>query len=313
MQLNVIRAVLMTVARSSKWITLILFGVVSLNVVAATLPLAKLSNGETVTEDDFNAYLARRADLKPIARNVSGAESALREMVMTRVLVLEGLAMNQPNRGGANPERFDDAYGHMVYQKLVKVCPKVEGSAVREFYDKHPEAFTVPASARLARVMLPVSEKIDGHPPMTWLMDRAQEIAKGSGNFEKIATRAQEIYRLEVQGDLGWVNLTGDVSIMKALAGARPGELVGPVRDGDFAYLFLVGDKRESRTMKWDEVKTSASNRQVVYCREQASGELTDKLFRKHGVSIDSTAIKALFKMPVRVTPLAPEESKAKK
>ena len=47
----------------------------------ATAPLATLSGGEAVSEADFNAYLARRVDLKPLVRNAWGAENALREML----------------------------------------------------------------------------------------------------------------------------------------------------------------------------------------------------------------------------------------
>ena len=49
-----------------------------LSVSAAELPLAKLSNGETVSEKDFNDFLNRRADLKPLARNFSQVMSPLR-------------------------------------------------------------------------------------------------------------------------------------------------------------------------------------------------------------------------------------------
>ena len=275
----------------------LMFGAVA--AVAATAPLAKLSNGEAISEKDFNAYLARRTDLKPLARNVWGVENALREMLMTRVLVLEGQRLKEPNRQGGEQERFDDAYGFAIYQKVAKVCAKSEDEAsVRKFYKEHPEAFTVPASARLARVMLPVSEKVDGMPTMAWLMAQAQEVATAKKGFEQVASKAATVFKLEPQGDLGWVNLTDDVAIMRALAGAKPGEMVGPVREGSFGYLFLVGDKRESRVMKWEEVQASAANRQLSYCRQQANKELTNKLFKQYGVSIDNDAIRALFQTP---------------
>lgn len=285
----------------------------ALSVTAADRPLAKLSNGETLSDQDFGAYLNRRVDLKPLARNFWGAESALREMLMTRVLVLEGLRLKEPFRGGEPPERFDDAYAHVVYQKLVQTCSKpADEAASRKFYDQHPEVFTAPATARLARVMLPITEKIDGVPAMAWLMSQAEAMAKGTTTFDQVAGKVQAIYKMEPQGDLGWVNLTGNVTVMRALISAKPGEMVGPVRDGDFAYLFLLGEKRESRVMKWDEVKNSAANTQVVSCRERANKDLSEKLYKQYGVVIDENAIKAIFKMPVRpsgAASAAPETS----
>ena len=272
-----------------------------LAVSAAELPLAKLSNGETVSEKDFNDFLNRRADLKPQARNFWGVENALKEMLMARVLVLEGLRLKEPSRASEQPGRFDDIYSHAVYQKLVKTCPeRVDEAAARKFYAEHPEAFTAPPSARLARVMLPVAQKVDGTPSMAWLLEQAQAVAQGTRTFDQIVQKAETLYKLEPQGELGWVNLTGDVTIMRALAGALTGEMVGPVRDGDFGYLFLVSDTRPSRVAKWEEVRTSAGRTQINFCREQANKELTDKLFKQYGVTIDHNAIKALFNIPVR-------------
>ena len=278
------------------------------NVWAAEPPLAKLSNGETVSARDFNEYLARRVDLKPLARNFWGAENALKEMLTTRVLVLEGERTKEPYRASGEPARFDDAYGLAVYRKLVRTCPaSVDAATARKFFDEHPETFTVPPSARLARVMLPVAETVDGVSAMAWLMDRATDVAKGVMPFEQVATRATKAYKLEVQGDLGWVNIEGDAPVMRALAGAKSGEMLGPMREGDFGYLILVGEKREARPLKWSEVEKSAANRQVVYCRQQASKELTDKLFKQYGVTIDNAAIKALF--DVRQRPAASKAS----
>ena len=276
----------------------------SLVAAAAESRLATLADREVVTQRDFEAYLARRVDLKPLARNFWGAENALKEMLMTRVLVLEGQRLKEPSRHSDEPERFDDAYGSAVFQKLATVCPSsVDEKSARAFYDKHPEVFTAPASARLARVMLPVAEKVDGMPSMAWLMDQAEIVAKGASDFNALAGKTAGLYKLEPQGDLGWVNLTGDVAIMRALMAAKSGEMVGPVRDGDFAYLFLLGEKREPRLLKWDEVKTTAASRQVRYCREQANNELREKLFKKYGVSIDENAVKALFKIPSPTKP----------
>ncbi len=212
--------------------------------------------------------------------------------------------MKESKPGGGEPARFDDVFGHTIYQKLAQSCPTSVGEGeARKFYDQTPQAFTAPASARVARVMLPVAEKIGGVPAMAWLMEQAQAVAKGSTSFEQVAASAEKVYRMETQGDLGWVNLTGDVSVMRAIASAKRGELVGPTRDGEFGYLFLVGDKREERVMKWDEIKNSAENRKISYCRAEANKALTDRLFKQYGVVIDGNAIRALFNIAPRPVP----------
>lgn len=267
--------------------------------VAQKAPLAQLSNGETISVEDFNAYLSRRPDLKSTARNYWGAEKALHEMLMTRVLVLEGERTKverktQPGEG----YRFDDPYGLAVYRTLVKTCTQPSAAEAKRFFEQNPAVFTVPANARVGRVMLPASAKVGDTPAMGWLLEQVQLIGKGERSFEEAAKRASEVYKLEAQGDIGWVMLTDDVAIMRALKSANKGDLVGPVRDGDFVYLFLLGDKREPRQLKWSEAEPQAAHRALVHCREQANQAVTDKLFKQYGVVINDTAIKSLFQIP---------------
>ena len=269
------------------------------SVSGAEQPLATLSNGESVSPTEFSQYLARRVDLKPLARNAWGAENALREMLVTRTLVLEGERTQEPYRGAGKPGRFDDAYGHAVYKKLVKTCPtSVDAAAARKFFDEHPDAFAVPSSVRLARIMLPVSETVSGQSAMAWLMNQATQVARGASSFDEAAKIATTAYRIEAQGDIGWVNLTDEAAVMRALDSAKKGEMVGPLRDGDFAYLFLVQDRRDGRNLTWSEAAPSAANRQIVYCREKADSELTEQLFSKYGVSINHAAVRSLFDFP---------------
>jgi len=77
--------------------------------------------------------------------------------------------------------------------------------------------------------------------------------------------------------------------------GAKQGDMVGPVRDGDFIYLFSITGKRESRQLTWDEVAVSASKRAVSYCRQEAATKLENDMFAKYGVALDSAAIGAMF------------------
>ena len=103
------------------------------------------------------------------------------------------------------------------------------------------------------------------------------------------------MYKLEPQGDIGWALLDGDNLVIRALAGAKSGELLGPVREGDFAYLYHIVSKREGRQMTWAEAATSAPARVFSHCREQANQNLRDDMFRKYGVKIDEKAVRSLF------------------
>lgn len=260
------------------------------------LVLARLGGKEVISAQDLSDYLDRRIDLRPARRNAWGVETILREMALTRTLGFEGEAMGVPRRTEGEATRFDDVYALAMYKKLAPACePPADAAAARKYFDEHPQAFRVPPMARLSRIMLPVSATVDGEPAMGWLFLQAQAIAGGTQKLEDVAEKAATVHKLDPQGDLGWVTLTDDVQILRALADAKQGDLVGPVREGDFGYLFFVTSKREGRQLAWDEVATSVPKRALTVCHQESSEKLRNTMFKKYSVEIDKTAIDQLF------------------
>ena len=278
-------------------------------------PLARMANGEVVSDKDLTAYLGRRMDLRPVARNAWGVEAAVQEMAMTRVLVLEGLRLKFPRKAedGVPPLRFDDIYGLAVYKKQAPACeaPANEQEA-RQYYDTHPQAFVLPAQARVERIILPIATEIGGGSAMAWLQDQARAVIQGKRKFGLVAMRAQGEYSLDAQGDLGWITLDGDHTIMRALKTVKAGELLGPVQDDEFVYLFSVLQKREARQLSWDEVKSFAASRAVSHCRQEAQTQMRAELFKRYGVEIDRAAIRELMAKANSAATKADEKGEAK-
>lgn len=261
--------------------------------------LVRFNGGETITQQDLNDFFVRRIDMRHASRSAIGVQAALREIAMNRALVLEGEAMGERRREGREKDRFDDVYSLAVYKKLAPVCePPADTAAARKFFDANPQAFRVPPMVRVSRAMLPASESVDGVSAGDWLMQQAQAISTGSRRFDEVAERASSAYKMDPQGDLGWVTLTDDARILRALADAKVGEMVGPVREGDFVYLFSVLGKREVQQLAWEDVAASVPNRAVRYCREQAAKQMQERMFQKYGVVLDQSAISALFNKP---------------
>lgn len=264
--------------------------------VATAADLVQLKSGEVITSSDLSQYLERRVDLRASSRSKWGVEQVLREMAMGRALVQEGERLGEKRQPGKEGDRFDDAYAMSVFRKLMPPCdPPADAAAARKFFDENPQAFRVPPMARLNRVMLPASETVDGMAAMDWMMAQAKLIASGAQPFETMAKRVEGIYRLEAQGDIGWAVLVDENVILRTLAAAKQGDMVGPVREGDFVYLFSIDDKRDSRQLAWDEVAVSAAARAVNYCRQTATRKLEQDLLAKYGVVMNSAAISGLF------------------
>ena len=130
---------------------------------------------------------------------------------------------------------------------------------------------------------------------MAWLQDQARSVIQGQRKFHMVALRAQGEYSLEPQGDLGWLTLDGDHTLMRALQTVKAGELLGPVQDGDYVYLFSVVQRREARQLSWEESKSFAATRAASHCREEAQTKTRLNLFQRYGVEIDRAAIRELM------------------
>ena len=147
---------------------------------------------------------------------------------------------------------------------------------------------------------------------MAWLQDQARAVIQGKRKFGVVALRAQGEYSLDAQGDLGWITLDGDHTIMRALKTVKAGELLGPVQDDEFVYLFSVLQKREARQLSWDEVKSFAASRAVSHCRQEAQTQMRAELFKRYGVEIDRAAIRELMAKANSAATKADEKGEAK-
>lgn len=281
-------------ARPALWFALALFG--ALPLAAHAQVLVRFADGQGISRDELAAYLAGRADLRGAARDYWGAEAVLREMAMTAVLGREGERLGLARDAGRERGRFDDIYAQAVQSRLMPACERpADETAARQFFEANPQAFVVPPSARLTRLMLPETARVDGKAAADWLAAQAVALGAGQASLDEVAARAAALYPEQPQGDMGWVRLEGDDAVIKRLAAAPQGEWVGPLGSGNFVYLYRLESKREGRPMRWEEVQASAATRAVTYCRAQADAALRQQLFAKYGVQVDEQAVKAMF------------------
>lgn len=258
--------------------------------------LGRIGDKEVVTEADVSKYLDERLDLRAMSRNAWGVESIVREMALSRALALEGEARGVARKEGQTARRFDDVYAHTVFQQLRPECsPPANAEATKKFYDENPKAFTVPPSARLNRVMLPKTAKVDGEPVVGWMLGQIPALGANNKTFDDLVAKAKTVYNLDPQGDLGWVSLTDDIPILRALASAKEGDIVGPVNEGEYIYAFQIMGKREARVLEWKDAAPMAANRAVRYCRETGDVQVRDDLMKKYGIKVEAEAIRAIF------------------
>ena len=281
----------------NRWVVFVLWMTVALYSSADEgVGLAKLGNGEFVTQKDLSDYLDRRVDLRPIARNAWGVEEVVNEMVTTRLLNIEGEKLKIPKNQTGAENRFDDIYGLAVYKKLTPVCelPTTEDQA-KKFFNEHPEAFVLPVQAKIQRIILPIIAEINGYSAANWMAMQMKSVAQGGGGFLDVAKEAQIYYSIDPQGDLGWIILPDNNDIMLSLKRLNAGDYLGPIQEGEFLYLFHVVEKKEAKKIDWEQAKLFAATRALAYCQNQVKEQLSKELFGKYQVEINRSAIRNIF------------------
>lgn len=262
--------------------------------------LVRLGEQDLIRASDVRAYAQRRIDMRPLLTTPHGVRALVDEIAMTRTLVLEGERLKEPRASETAPgidPRFDDIYALAVYRKIAGECqaPADEVQA-RKYFDEHPQAFTLPAQARVERIILPKTLELDKFPAELWLGLQARAVATSGARFEALVQRAAEAAPALRQGDLGWMPLQGAdrEPVLAALQSAGRGGLVGPLVEGDYVYLLRVADWRDAQKLPWDAVKHQVPTRAVQYCRETQRERVKTDLFQRYRVQIDDQALRAL-------------------
>jgi len=257
-----------------------------------------LGGAEHISYDQLRDYARRRIDFKGLMGSLEGWKVIAREYALTRALVREGerAAIERPPvkpAEDADPLFLDDVYALKVFETLSNAC-RFENteSALKAYYDANPKAFEVPARVRIQRVMLPEGKAVGPLSASAWMTLQARAVTEGAAQFDKLIERAQEYAPDIYQGDLGWQVVDDRIDLLAALGDANVGNLVGPVREGDYWVLLRVIDKRPAFIPPWDAVRHQAHAIATQHCKESEHRRVMNELFRKYEVRIDIDALK---------------------
>lgn len=262
--------------------------------------LVRIGLQDVIRASEVRSYAQRRADLRALLNTPAGWGMLVDEIAMTRSLVLEGERRQEHRSSDADPNidpRFDDVYALAIYRKIAGECKAPVGDAeARQYYDANPQAFKLPAQARIERIILPKSLTLDKFPAEQWLGLQARAVAMSNARFDALIKRAAEAAPDLRQGDLGWIRLEGveHQPVLGAIQSAGKGGLVGPLVEGEYVYLLQVTDWRDAQLLPWDVVKHQVPTRALQYCRDTQRERVKTELFQRYAVQIDDKALRAL-------------------
>lgn len=250
-------------------------------------------NGESFRLQDLRNYVARH----PLMRGYMGSQAGIRmvidDMVNHRLLQLEGQRRGIPLHDGERHE--DETYVMRVREQLVKRCELPDAAAARTFYDTHPELFTSPAYGRISRVYLPEGQRIQDQSAYDFLLAQAKAMHEGQFRFDDLITTIRPLLPKDAKiGDMGFLPLAEDNPLIKALATAEIGSIVGPfVSDGN-VYLFQLTQRHEPELTPWSKAEAEAPKIAQDACRREAFQALRTEMIRHFPVIMHEDVLNQL-------------------
>ncbi|MBZ0104743.1 MAG: peptidyl-prolyl cis-trans isomerase [Sulfuricella denitrificans] len=246
--------------------------------------LATIGSDLTITKFDVINYARPLPNLYPYLTIPGGPKRILEDMIRTRLLIMEGERLGMPRSGAENGG--DTAYAIAVRLRLAPRCAPPAESAVRAFYDAHPDQFSSPLFLRLNRFGLRYTPD-NRNAVNARLQAMAARLSGGEVTFAAIAADSDDEFDRFRGGDLGFV-AQEDASnpIMAELAKAKTGQVIGPLEQGEMLYLYQVSGRREPVPESYESVRVQAAEKQQSDCYRQRVEAMFDTLKARWPVKI---------------------------
>ena len=236
--------------------------------------VAKASAGETVTDADITAELAK---LKKQFPTEEAFEAQLKE-------------------AGQSPEKLNTALKTMLQQQRwmqsqIKDGDKITDADAKKFYDSNTEEFKNPETVKASHILFTVN-KDDSPEVVKQKEDAAKKAiarAKKGEDFNKLAKElSEDPGAKESGGDLGFVAKDRMVpDFAEAAFCQKPGEISGPVRTQFGWHVIKVTDKKPAGTVPFEEVKEQI----IAYLKSAKQREAVQAILKKlkDSAQIEST------------------------
>jgi len=169
--------------------------------------------------------------------------------------------------------------------RLQRMMP-VEEDELRSYYDEHREEFRVGEQARASHILFRVAPGADAtaDAEARAAANGVAEIARRGVDFAELARQhSDDPGSKDNGGDLGWFGRGQMVpEFEQAVFGAKPGEIVGPIKSQYGYHLIRVDGFRPERVQPFEEVEDQVRARvlegRAAAEAERRAGELARRL-----------------------------------
>ena len=236
--------------------------------------VAKAAAGETVSDEDINAEIAK---LKKQFPSEEAFEAQLKE-------------------AGQSPEKLKTALTTMLQQQhwmqsQIKDGDKITEADAKKFYDTNTEEFKNPETVKASHILFMVNkdDSEDVAKQKEAAAKKAAARAKKGEDFNKLAKElSEEPGAKESGGDLGFFAKDRMVpEFANAAFSQKPGEISEPVKTQFGWHVIKVTEKKPAGTVPFEEVKDQIT----TYLKNAKQREAVQAVLKKlkDSAQIEST------------------------
>lgn len=256
--------------------------------------------GESFRISDLRTFIQKRPAVSAQALTAEGIREAVAEFVDSKVFRHEGVRLGISSDPGIPVD--NDGYYFKVQFATIEKCPTPSDDEARRFFDANPARFATPAFVRVARVALRESDSIDGEPATLAIAAMLAKVRSGEMSFSDVVARAGEAAKAEgaalEMGDLGFIQLRREEiaanDMLRKLAEAKSGELIGPVTQDGHVFAFEVLDRREPVLFTWDGARNDAKRQLVRECQRKNLQAKRAELYARYQVTMHEAVVAAI-------------------
>ncbi len=167
----------------------------------------------------------------------------------------------------------------------------VSDADAKAYYDQHTDEFKQEEQVRARHILLQVNDKRTEAQALAQLQALKARIQKGE-DFAKLAGEVSEDPSSKTQGgDLGFFGRGRMIKEFEDAAfGARPGDVIGPVKTSFGVHLIRVEDRRPGGQRSFEEAKPQIENRlrseRAQSLAEAKAKEIHDRLAKESALDV---------------------------
>lgn len=250
----------------------------------------------TITVEQFMRFLTQNPQRVREATTVSGKAAMLREAIEGRLILAamkqEGLLDEDesPQKQRAAFKKFSDAH--------FPLPPVPAEEALREHYEKHKEAYGIPAKVRLSQILIRVPDGA-GEEGIAQARHRAEQALTRIESGEPFSVVAAEETENTVighrKGDVGFVERNRLPWLAEALAGLAVGQHTGVLRSPAGFDILMLTDVRDAVYTPFEQAREEVAKRMRKKGQEEARAKYIKHLASLVEISIELDELKDAY------------------